>query len=114
MVHFTKEYDCENHPPPSSFDGLSADHTGKISFHGPTSIFNFPFQRNRNEGDKILDAHDAQETRVEQWREHLVTNAWVQRAAEPLSTEAVRAVSFVAHVHTNLDISLSTSSCSAF
>lgn len=73
----------------SRYERLMTDDTGKVSFHGPTSILNLPLRPERNSGDVVFTTREPESERVEQWREHLVTNAWAQRAVEALSTEEV-------------------------
>ncbi|KAM5355282.1 hypothetical protein ACJ41O_001928 [Fusarium nematophilum] len=63
-----------------SFMGLKIDDKGGITYHGPTSLFHLPSDREKHKPDSISsvdsDAHR---------RERLVSNAWHQRAMENLS-----------------------------
>lgn len=60
--------------------GLKIDEKGGITYHGATSLFHLPSDRDKNKTDSLSsidsDAHR---------RERLVTNAWHQRAMENLS-----------------------------
>ena len=60
--------------------GLKIDDKGGITYHGPTSLFHLPSDRDNVQNDYLAsvdtDAHR---------RERLVSNAWHQRALENLS-----------------------------
>lgn len=75
--------------PSSCSERLTVDDLGRISFHGPTSIFNAPLTSNNNGEDVTLTACAADSERAERRRDQLVTNAWVQRAAEAIAKEEV-------------------------
>ena len=59
---------------------LTLDAEGRVSLHGPTSIFSAPFISSSREDIAATDDRHA-----EMRREQLVKNAWVQRAAEAIS-----------------------------
>ena len=63
---------------------LTLDAEGRVSLHGPTSIFSAPFISSSRDDEITTDDKHA-----EIRREQLVTNAWVQRAAEAISSEDV-------------------------
>lgn len=60
--------------------GLKIDDKGGITYHGPTSLFHLPSDRDNMQTD-YLPAVDTDAHR----RERLVSNAWHQRALENLS-----------------------------
>lgn len=60
--------------------GLKIDDKGGITYHGPTSLFHLPSERDTAQKD-FLSSVDTDAHR----RERLVTNAWHQRAMENLS-----------------------------
>lgn len=70
----------DEHSITRSFMGLKIDEKGGITYHGATSLFHLPSDRDKNKTDSVSsidsDAHR---------RERLVTNAWHQRAMENLS-----------------------------
>ncbi|ROT42382.1 hypothetical protein SODALDRAFT_336132 [Sodiomyces alkalinus F11] len=63
-----------------SFQGLTVDDKGSITYHGATSFFQLP--DDRPPGFRGLASSSAEAT---QRRERLVANAWQQRALEKLS-----------------------------
>ncbi|KAJ5673393.1 hypothetical protein N7507_002520 [Penicillium longicatenatum] len=63
------------------FDGLNVENDGRISFHGPTSLFQLPSGA-VNETASTL--HFAQE--IEARKERLINNAWRERAFEQMAT----------------------------
>lgn len=71
---------ADDHGMTRSFMGLKIDDKGGITYHGPTSLFHLPSDRDTTQNDLLCsvdtDAHR---------RERLVTNAWHQRAMENLS-----------------------------
>ena len=75
----------------STFSGLTVDQTGKVSFHGPTSILSLPLRLSRahGDGDSSSRLYRTENETAEQWREQLISNAWVQREAESSSADAV-------------------------
>jgi hypothetical protein len=66
------------------FDGLNVENDGRISFHGPTSLFQLPSGA-VNETASTL--HFAQE--IEARKERLINNAWRKRAFEQMATMPV-------------------------
>lgn len=60
--------------------GLKIDDKGGITYHGPTSLFHLPSDRDAPQNE-LLSQVDTDAHR----RERLVTNAWHQRAMENLS-----------------------------
>lgn len=69
---------------------LNTDATGRISLHGPTSIFNTPFAASSSiDNGTLPETYVADPKRAERRREQLVTNAWVQRAAEAIASDEV-------------------------
>ena len=80
-------------PASSCSERLTIDDLGRISFHGPTSIFNAPLASPSRREDVTLTACAADGDRADKRREQLVTNAWVQRAAEAIAKEEVGEVS---------------------
>ncbi|PKY09197.1 putative Zn(II)2Cys6 transcription factor [Aspergillus campestris IBT 28561] len=61
-------------------DGLQVEHDGRISFHGPTSLFQLP-------GGVFSETSSASQliTPIEGRKERLVNNAWRQRAYEQMA-----------------------------
>ena len=62
------------------FRGMKLDDRGAITYHGATSFFHIPTERNTG-GNKFLPLTEVNVQR----RERLVSNAWQQRAIENLS-----------------------------
>ncbi|KAI9370987.1 fungal-specific transcription factor domain-containing protein [Aspergillus egyptiacus] len=63
------------------FEGLKVEHDGRISFHGPTSLFQLP------SGALSPAASSSQlASQVEERKERLVKNAWRERAIEQMAT----------------------------
>ncbi|PLB33621.1 putative C6 transcription factor [Aspergillus candidus] len=62
-------------------DGLQVEHDGRISFHGPTSLFQLP-------GGALKETSPASQltTPLEGRKERLVNNAWRERAYEQMAT----------------------------
>jgi hypothetical protein len=79
----TPEQDDETAPQElaSDFDGLTIEYDGRVSFHGPTSLFHL--LPNDTVNDAASSRHQALE--VEARKERLVNNAWRERAIEQLS-----------------------------
>ncbi|QKX62118.1 uncharacterized protein TRUGW13939_09274 [Talaromyces rugulosus] len=65
----------------NEFDGLTIEYDGRVSFHGPTSLFHL--LPNDTVNDAASSRHQALE--VEARKERLVNNAWRERAIEQLS-----------------------------
>lgn len=72
------------------FDGLNVETDGRISFHGPTSLFQLPSGVANESGSKL---HVAQE--LEARKERLINSAWRERAFEQMATIPVRASFYV-------------------
>ncbi len=70
----------DDHGLSRSFTGLKVDDRGRITYHGATSFFNLPNDRNRTSFDAQASSDMDQER-----KDRLVTNAWQQRALENLS-----------------------------
>ncbi|KAI5467521.1 fungal-specific transcription factor domain-containing protein [Mariannaea sp. PMI_226] len=70
---------ADEHAMTRSFMGLKIDDKGGITYHGPTSLFHLPSDREAPQ--ELLSQVDTDAHR----RERLVTNAWHQRAMENLS-----------------------------
>ncbi|CAM1504757.1 Fc.00g023480.m01.CDS01 [Cosmosporella sp. VM-42] len=70
----------DEHGMTRSFMGLKIDDKGGITYHGATSLFHLPSDRDATQND-FLSSVDTDAHR----RERLVTNAWHQRAMENLS-----------------------------
>jgi hypothetical protein len=66
------------------FDGLNVENDGRVSFHGPTSLFQLP---SGAMSDTALKSHYAQE--VEGRKERLINNAWRERAFEQMASMPV-------------------------
>ncbi|CAG8139944.1 unnamed protein product [Penicillium olsonii] len=62
------------------FDGLNVENDGRVSFHGPTSLFHLPSGVG---SDSTSKSHYAQE--VEGRKERLINNAWRERAFEQMA-----------------------------
>ena len=67
------------------FDGLNVENDGRVSFHGPTSLFHLPSGVG---SDSTSKSHYAQE--VEGRKERLINNAWRERAFEQMAAMPVR------------------------
>lgn len=67
------------------FDGLNVENDGRVSFHGPTSLFHLPSGVGNDTASK---SHYAQE--VEGRKERLINNAWRERAFEQMAAMPVR------------------------
>lgn len=65
----------------NEFDGLTIEYDGRVSFHGPTSLFHL--LPNDTVNDAASSRHQALE--LEARKERLVNNAWRERAIEQLS-----------------------------
>lgn len=66
------------------FEGLKVEHDGRISFHGPTSLFQLPSGA-LNEAastSRLAVQHEAR-------KERLINNAWRERAFEQMATMPV-------------------------
>ncbi|OAA32330.1 hypothetical protein AAL_01662 [Moelleriella libera RCEF 2490] len=72
-----------------SFKSLKIDDKGSITYHGATSFFNLPSDRNGS-GFSDLAFLNPSSDADSQHRERLVSNAWHQRALENLSDIPVR------------------------
>lgn len=66
------------------FDGLNVENDGRISFHGPTSLFQLPSGA-VSETASTLQFSQEMEAR----KERLVNNAWRERAFEQMATMPV-------------------------
>lgn len=80
----------------NDFDGLTIENDGRVSFHGPTSLFHL--LPNDNVNDAASSRHQALE--LEARKERLINNAWRERAIEqlsgmPVSTTATHILSLV-------------------
>ncbi|KAJ6120954.1 hypothetical protein N7523_005234 [Penicillium sp. IBT 18751x] len=62
------------------FDGLNVENDGRISFHGPTSLFQLP---SGVASETASTSHYAQE--LEARKERLINNAWRERAFEQMA-----------------------------
>jgi len=71
------------------FDGLNVENDGRVSFHGPTSLFQLP---SGVVSDTALKSHYAQE--VEGRKERLINSAWRERAFEQMAAMPVSLVVF--------------------
>ncbi|KAJ5901726.1 hypothetical protein N7495_002254 [Penicillium taxi] len=71
----------DSHDLAREFDGLNVENDGRISFHGPTSLFQLP-RVVANEATSA--AHFAQE--LEARKERLINSAWRERAFEQMAT----------------------------
>lgn len=67
------------------FDGLNVENDGRISFHGPTSLFQLP---SGVVNETASTSHFAQE--LEARKERLVNSAWRERAFEQMAAMPVR------------------------
>lgn len=67
------------------FDGLNVENDGRISFHGPTSLFQLP---SGVVSETATTSHFAQE--LEARKERLINNAWRERAFEQMAAMPVR------------------------
>lgn len=75
-----KEED-ENKANLSNFEGLNVEHDGRISFHGPTSLFQLP-------SGALTEASSTSHLgmQLETRKERLINNAWRERAYEQMAT----------------------------
>lgn len=67
-----------------AFEGLQVETDGRISFHGPTSLFQLPSGL-VNEVSTATGTSQELEAR----KERLINNAWRERAFEQLATMQV-------------------------
>lgn len=67
-----------------AFDGLNVENDGRVSFHGPTSLFHLP---SGVANDTTSESHYAKE--VEGRKERLINNAWRERAFEQMASMPV-------------------------
>lgn len=67
------------------FDGLNVENDGRISFHGPTSLFQLP---SGMANETASTSHFAQE--IEARKERLINSAWRERAFEQMAAMPVR------------------------
>ena len=66
------------------FEGLKVEHDGRVSFHGPTSLFQLP------SGALNPAASSSQlAAQVGERKERLVNNAWRERAIEQMASMPV-------------------------
>jgi hypothetical protein len=67
------------------FEGLNVEHDGRISFHGPTSLFQLP-------SGALNPAASSSQLAVQagERKERLIKNAWRERAIEQMATMPVR------------------------
>lgn len=66
------------------FDGLKVENDGRISFHGPTSLFQLP---SGVVNETASTSHFAQE--LEARKERLINSAWRERAFEQMAAMPV-------------------------
>lgn len=66
------------------FDGLNVENDGRISFHGPTSLFQLP---SGVVNETASTSHFAQE--IEARKERLINSAWRERAFEQMAAMPV-------------------------
>lgn len=66
------------------FDGLNVENDGRISFHGPTSLFQLP---SGVLNETASTSHVAQE--LEARKERLINSAWRERAFEQMAAMPV-------------------------
>lgn len=66
------------------FDGLNVENDGRISFHGPTSLFQLP---SGVANETTSTSHFAQE--IEARKERLINSAWRERAFEQMAAMPV-------------------------
>jgi hypothetical protein len=66
------------------FDGLNVENDGRISFHGPTSLFQLP---SGVASETASTSHFAQE--IEARKERLINSAWRERAFEQMAVMPV-------------------------
>lgn len=74
----------EAHDLARDFDGLNVENDGRISFHGPTSLFQLP---SGLVNETASTSHFAQE--LEARKERLINSAWRERAFEQMATMPV-------------------------
>ncbi|KAF9885937.1 hypothetical protein FE257_012227 [Aspergillus nanangensis] len=77
----TKEEDEKTQDLARNFEGLNVEHDGRVSFHGPTSLFQLPSGA-LNEASATSHLAMQLETR----KERLINNAWRERAYEQMAT----------------------------
>lgn len=70
-----------------AFDGLNVENDGRVSFHGPTSLFQLP---SGVVSETASTSHYAQE--LEGRKERLVNSAWRERAFEQMAAMPVWAL----------------------
>ncbi|KAK2594319.1 hypothetical protein QQS21_007964 [Conoideocrella luteorostrata] len=80
-----------------SFKSLKVDDKGSITYHGATSFFNLPSDRNGNDLSDTPFMNSSSDT-DNQRRERLISNAWHQRAMENLS-EIPEPFQYLLNVH---------------
>lgn len=73
-----------------TFDGLNVENDGRVSFHGPTSLFHLP---SGVASDTTSESHYAK--KVEGRKERLINNAWRERAFEQMASMPVSFLSSV-------------------
>jgi len=66
------------------FDGLNVENDGRISFHGPTSLFQLP---SGVVNETASTSHFSQE--IEARKERLINSAWRERAFEQMAAMPV-------------------------
>jgi hypothetical protein len=71
------------------FDGLNVENDGRVSFHGPTSLFQLP---SGVASDTASKSHYAQE--IEGRKERLINSAWRERAFEQMAAMPVSVLVF--------------------
>ncbi|GAB0137962.1 hypothetical protein EsDP_00006212 [Epichloe bromicola] len=81
-----------------SFRGLEVDDKGSITYHGATSFFNLPSDRNGNAVSDISYLGSSSSDTDSQRRDRLINNAWHQRAMENLS-EIPEPFQYLLNVH---------------
>ncbi|GAO13736.1 hypothetical protein UVI_02018330 [Ustilaginoidea virens] len=81
-----------------SFRTLKVDDKGSITYHGATSFFNLPSERNGFGLSDVYFLHTPSIDTDSQRRERLISNAWHQRAMENLS-EIPEPFQYLLNVH---------------
>ncbi|KAI2924079.1 transcriptional regulator family: Fungal Specific TF [Aspergillus niger] len=76
-----KEEDENEQELARDFEGLKVEHDGRISFHGPTSLFQLPSGLLNETSSKSRLA-----MQLEGRKERLINNAWRERAFEQMAT----------------------------
>ncbi|KAE8148213.1 fungal-specific transcription factor domain-containing protein [Aspergillus avenaceus] len=76
-----KEEDEHSNDLARDFEGLKVEHDGRISFHGPTSLFQLPSGalNESTSTSRFAVQHEAR-------KERLINNAWRERAFEQMAT----------------------------